>query len=476
MKNRSLIKCAAVALAMLMMWSCQSTKTLTRNENKTTPASYNGSQDTTNSAYTTWRNYFADGNLIALIDTALKNNQELNITMQEILVARNEVRAKKGDYLPYVNVSAGAGLEKVPRYTRDGAVEESLNMREHQKFPEPLGDFALGATFSWELDIWKKLRNAKNAAAKRYLATVEGNNFAVTRLISEIADEYYELVTLDNQLAIIQQNMVIQQNALGIIKQQKDAARVSQLAVNRFNAQLLNTQNLQYEVKQQIVESENRINFLVGRFPQPVQRNMFAIDSNVFDSISAGIPSQLLFNRPDIRQAEQELAANKLDVKVARASFYPSIRLNAQVAFQAFNPAVWFNPASLLYSVFGDVMAPLFNWNQLRANLNSAKSKQMQAVYKYEQSILKAHIEVVNQLSGIDNYTKSYQTKASEVDVLNQSITISDNLFKNARADYGEVLLTQREALESKMQLIEIKQKQLNAQVNIYKALGGGWR
>lgn len=476
MKNRSLIKLVAVASVVLMMWSCQSTKTIVRNENRNTPATYNGSQDTTNSAYTNWRNYFADPNLVSLIDTALKNNQELNITMQEILIARNEVRAKKGDYLPFVNVGLGAGLEKAPKYTRDGAVEEQLNIREHQKFPEPLGDFALGATFSWELDIWKKLRNAKNAAAKRYLASVEGKNFAVTNLISEIADEYYELVTLDNQLDIIQKNIVIQQNALSIIKQQKDAARVSQLAVNRFEAQLLNTQGLQYDIKQQIVEAENKINFLVGRFPQPVQRNMAAIDSSVFDSISAGIPSQLLFNRPDIRQAEQELAACKLDVKVARASFYPSLKISTQVAFQAFNPAVWFNPASLLYSVFGDLMAPLFNWNQLRANLNSAKSKQMQAVFKYEQSILKAHIEVVNQLSGIENYTKSYQTKANEVDILNQSIGISDNLFKNARADYGEVLLTQREALESKMQLIEIKKKQLSAQVNIYKALGGGWR
>lgn len=476
MKSKSLIKYMVLAAVMMSMWSCKTTQVAMRDENKNTPASYNGSQDTTNSAYTNWRTYFADKNLIALIDTALKNNQELNITMQEIMIARNEVRAKKGDYLPFGGISAGAGVDKVGEYTRDGAVEHNLSIREHQKFPEPLADYRIGAFFSWELDIWKKLRNAKNAAAKRYLASVEGKNFALTNLISEIANDYYELVTLDNQLDIIQKNIVIQQNALDIIKQQKDAARVSQLAVNRFNAQLLNTQGLQYAVKQQIVEKENHINFLVGRFPQPVQRNMAAIDSNVFDSIAAGIPSQLLFNRPDIRQAEQDLAANKLDVKVARASFYPSIKLNAQVGFQAFNPAVWFNPSSLIYSVLGDVMAPLFNWNQLRANLNSAKSKQMQAVYKYEQSILKAHIEVVNQLSGIDNYTKSYQTKANEVDILNQSITISDNLFKNARADYGEVLLTQREALESKMQLIEIKQKQLSAQINIYKALGGGWR
>lgn len=476
MRHKLYIKYTVIAIVLLAVGGCKMFKVPLKTENRTVPASYNSSVDTTNSATINWRKYFADASLVALIDTALKNNQELNITLQEIEVARNEVKARKGEYLPFAGIQAGAGLDKAGRYTRNGAVEENLEIKPGKKFPEPLGDFAIGAVFSWELDIWKKLRNAKSAAAARYLATVEGKNFMVTNLVSEIANSYYELVALDNQLQIIQKNIEIQENALQMTKQLKDAAKVSQLAVNRFQAQLLNTQNLQYDIQQKIIETENRINFLTGRFPQPVVRNSGAFNSFIFDSISSGIPAQLLQNRPDIRKAEQELAASKLDIKVARANFFPNIKISASVGFQAFNPAVWFNPASLLYSIFGDLFAPLINRNAVVAAYKSTRAKQIQAVYNYEQTILKAHTEVVNELSGINNYTNSYNTKAREVEILTQSISVSESLFKSARADYMEVLLTQREALESKMQLIEIKQKQLRAEINVYKALGGGWR
>lgn len=474
MKNK-IIQHIAIAALLLTVGGCKMFKEPLKTENKNVPASYAASTDTTNSAKVKWRNYFTDENLVALIDTALKNNQELNITLQEIQVARNEVKAKKGEYLPFVNFSAGGGVERTPKYTRNGAVEENLEVQPGKKFPEPIGDIMIGAVFSWELDIWKKLRNAKNAAVQRYLASVEGKNFMVTNLIAEIANSYYELMALDNQLDIVRKNIEIQQNALNIVKQQKDAARVTQLAVNRFEAQLLNTQNLQFAIQQAIIETENRINFLTGRFPQPIIRSSAAFYNTVFDSISAGVPSQLLENRPDIRQAERELAASKLDIKVAKAAFFPSIRISAATGFQAINPAVWFRPESILASVFGDIAAPLLNRNAIVAAYKSARAKQIQAVYKYEQSILKAFLEVRNQLSGIENYSNSFNTKSNEVNILTQSVSISDNLFKSARADYMEVLLTQREALESKMELIEIKKKQLNAEINVYKALGGGW-
>jgi NodT family efflux transporter outer membrane factor (OMF) lipoprotein len=473
MKNKLFIKYITVALVLISVGGCKLFKLPLKVENKTVPASYSSSQDTTNTSKLQWRKYFTDPNLIALIDTALKNNQELNITMQEIEIAKNEVKARKGEYLPFGGIKASGGPDKAGAYTWNGQSEEAQKASGGQKY---IGDFAISAFFSWELDIWKKLRNAKKAAVARYLGSIEGKNFMITNLISEIANSYYELVALDNQLAIIRQNIDIQEKSLNIIKQQKDAARVTQLAVNRFEAQLLNTQNLQYDVQQQITETENKLHFLTGSFPKTIARNSASFSAIVFDSIATGIPSQLLENRPDIRQAEQELAASKLDIKVAKANFFPNVRLSAEVGFQAFNPAVWFNPTSLIYSVFGDLMAPLINRNAIVAAYKSARAKQIQAVYNYEKTILNAYVEVVNQLAGIKNYSKSVDTKAKEVDILTQSIGISDNLFKSARADYMEVLLTQREALESKMELIEIKKKQLNAEVNIYKALGGGWK
>lgn len=332
-----------------------------------------------------------------------------------------------------------------------------------------------GTYFSWELDVWKKLRNAKNAATLRYLSTIEGKNFLITNLVSEIANSYYELMALDNLLEIVNKNIEIQTNAVEVIKLEKNAAKVTQLAVNRFEAQLLNTQNLQYDIKQRIIETENRINFLVGRFPQHINRNAGLFSKMSFDDVRAGIPSQLLVNRPDIKQAELELAAAKLDVLSARANFYPSFQLNAGVGLQAFNPTHLINPESILYSIGGDLMAPLINRNAIKAIYFNANLKQIQAVYNYERTILNAHIEVVTQLTGIENFTKSYETKLKQVEILNNSISISNSLFRSARADYLEVLTTQQEALESTIDLTEIKLKQILAKVNMYKALGGGW-
>lgn len=460
--------------SLVWLSSCKIPTLTTKQENIATPASFRGGVDSTNSASIKWRSYFKDPFLTALIDTALKNNQELNITLQEIEMSKNEVMARKGEYLPFLRLGAGAAGVRAGRYTWDGAAEEDLK-KNPDKGKKYIGEFMGGGFFTWELDFWKKLRNARKAAAMRYLSSIEGKNFMMTNIISEIASSYYELLALDNMLAIVNQNIEIQSNALRVVKLEKEAAKVSQLAVNRFEAQLLYTNNLQYEIKQNIVEAENRINFLVGRFPQRVQRNVASFNNSLSDPILAGVPSQLLENRPDIRQAEMELAASKLDVQSAKANFYPSISLSAGLGFQAYNPLYLIKPVSIFYSLGGDLAAPLINKNAIKATYLNANAKQIQSVYNFERSILNAHIEVVNQLSQIENYTKSFETKSKEVEILTQSIDISNDLFSYARADYIEVLLTQREALDSKIDLIEIKLKQMVAKVNVYRALGGGW-
>jgi NodT family efflux transporter outer membrane factor (OMF) lipoprotein len=464
--------CALVLFAE----SCNIPKINLRSENKNLPNQFSQRQDSTNLANLNWKTYFQDSLLIRLIDTALANNQELNIVLQEIQIGNNEVQARKGEYLPFVNLKAGTGLEKQARYTRNGAVEEQLEIRPGRHFPEPLGDAMVGAYATWEVDVWKKLRNAKKAAVMRYLASIEGKNLLVTNLISEIAEAYYELMALDNLLQIVEQNIEIQRSALNIMQQRKDAAKATQLAVNRFQAQLLNTQNRQYQIRQQITQTENRINLLTGRYPSPILRSSNAFLSISLDDLQVGLPSELLSNRPDIRQAELELAAAKLDVQVARANFYPSFRITAGLGFQAFNPIFLLNPKSILFNLAGDLVAPLVNKNGIKAAYKTANAKQLQAILRYERSILNAYLDVLNQMAKIDNAAKSYQTKAQEVEILNNSIGIANSLFNSGRADYGEVLLVQREALDAKMELIEIKSRQLEAKVNIYRALGGGWK
>lgn len=476
MIKQLIYKCLTGAVVVFCVSACKTPALVTREVKREVPASYGNGQDSTNTARLSWREYFADPYLKALIDTAISNNQELNITLQEIAISQNEIMARRGEYLPFVGLRGGAGVEKSARYTRPGSTEANIDIKPGRETPDPLPDFVVDLYAHWEVDIWHKLRNAKKAQTLRYLSSQEGRNFTITNIVAEIANSYYELLALDSQLDILSNNIEIQNNALRIVRLQKESAKVSELAVQRFQAQVLNTQSMQYGIQQRITETENKINFLLGRYPQHVDRETQNFETLVPRVIQMGLPTQLLENRPDIRQAELELSAAKIDVEVARANFYPSLGLSADVGLRAFNPIYLGSlPESLIASLIGDLAGPLVNKNAIKATYYSANARQIQAIYSYERTVLNAFIEVRNQLSNIGNLQNTYDLKAREVQALNQSVNIANSLFSSARADYMEVLLTQRDALETRFDLIETKMQQMNATVNVYRALGGGW-
>ncbi|HEV8514411.1 MAG TPA: TolC family protein [Cyclobacteriaceae bacterium] len=460
----------------ILYTACTVPSVVLKNENKNVPENYKTNSDTFNTAKIKWKDFYSDTFLNALIDTALRNNQELNIILQDINIAKNEVKARKGAYLPFADIGGGVGIDKSARYTRQGAVDATTDIEPGKPIPDVLPDYLIAANISWEVDIWKKLRNARKSSIYSFLSTTSGKNFMVTHLIAEIANAYYELMALDNQLFILKQNIQIQKNALEIVKLEKTAAKVTELAVRRFEAEVLKNQSRIFFIQQSIIETENRINFLVGRFPRPIMRDSWSfIDLNT-DSIQNGIPAQLLLNRPDIKQAELDLATARLDVKVAKANFYPTLNITGAIGFESFNPTYLVSkPESMFYNLGAGLFGPLINRNAIKAAYYNASARQIQAAFNYERTILTAYIEVANQLSNINNLQKSYELRSKQVQTLTLSIDISTRLFRSARADYMEVLLTQRDALESKFELIETKKRQMNAKVNIYKALGGGW-
>lgn len=469
--------CMAVLGICLVVASCHPPALLQTTENRSVPDSYENSHDTTNISAIQWRQFFTDPDLVNLIDTALMRNQELMITLQEIELAKNDVLFRRGALSPVIGARLGIGVEKVGRYTSQGAGDKSAEIVPGQEVPEALTDITAALSASWEVDIWKKLRNAKKAAINRYLSSVEGKNFVLTNLVAEVANSYYELLALDNQLEIVRQTIGLQNNALGIVKVQKEATRVTELAVQKFQAEVLKSQSLEFDILQNIKETENKINLLLARYPQPIPRGNSNFLTLLPSAVNSGIPSQLLANRPDIKQAELDLAAAKLDVQVARAEFLPSFGISAALGFQAFKPSYLVRfPESLLYSLAGDLAGPLINKNAIRAEFYSANARQLQAMYNYERRILNAYLEVSTQLAKIDNVGKSLALKAQQVDVLSSSVNIANDLFKYARADYFEVLMTQRDALEAKLELVDTKKEQLNAVVNIYRDLGGGWQ
>jgi outer membrane protein, multidrug efflux system len=451
-----------------------------REANKQTPAHYPGvtaapagtGSEPTTEAQEAWGEFFKSPELRELITLALTNNQELNIRIQEILVAQAEVGEKQSEYMPHLGVGVGVGLDKVGRYTSQGAADDLT------KIPtNPLGDFKFGLFGSWEVDAFGKLRNAKKAADARYLSSIEARNFVVTQIVAEVAREYYDLLSLDNSLEILYKNIDLQQQTLEIVKLQKQAARVTELAVQRFEAELFKYKSRVFEIEQERIQTENRINFLVGRYPQPVTRNPNELLDALPTMLSSGLPSQLLDNRPDVRAAQLELEATKLDVKATKAAFYPSLSIDAGVGYQSFNlDHIITTPASLFYNAAVGLVAPLVNRNAIEAHYRSANAKQLQAVFDFERTLLQAFTDVANQMAAINNLQQMHDFLTLEVETLQRAVDISTTLFQAARAEYIEVLTTRRDYLEAEMDLVDAKKRRFQALVGVYQALGGGWQ
>lgn len=443
----------------------------------TLPQAYNNDTDTTNVADINWRAFFTDSLLIQLIDTALLYNPDLQMAAQRIEAARASFRFQTGELFPKISASLNGGIRKFGLYTMDGAGNIVTEITPGQWVPIHLPDINPGFLAQWEIDLWGKLRNLRKSALANMMSTNEIRSLVISSLVSDIALSYYELQALDAELNIIQQTIVKQQEALDVIQLQKDAARANELAVQQFTAQLLGTKAMEKEVLQQITLVENRINFLIGRFPQPVARTAMVTQISTTHMLNAGIPSQLLENRPDIKAARFQVEASRFNVKAAKAAFFPNINITAGVGYQAFDPKLLFmTPASLAYSAIGSLVAPLINMNALKAQFRKAKAEQISSMYEYQKSILNGFTEVVNELSNIRNLTDNTSFKKQQSDVMQQAVVTSRELYRAGRANYLEVLVAQQNALMVNLELVNVQLRQKKAHVNLYKALGGGWR
>ncbi len=465
-----------IVCLIALLSACKSTRVEVKKSMPSLPEAYTVKKDSS-SIEINWRKFFDDENLIALVDTALKNNLDVLIAFQKIEAVKSNVLLAKGMLKPTVSGGVSAAQRRYGLYTMDGAGNISTEITPGRIVPVDLPDYFVGLQTQWEADIWGKLRSKKQAALARYLASVEGRNLVVTSLIAEVSGTYFELLSLDIELEIINEAIELQQNALAIASAQKQAAFSNELAVKQFEAQVLSAQILALETTQKIIQNENKINFLLGRYPQAITRNQSDFYREVPEDIKTGIPSDLLQNRPDIRQAEQALLASKFDVKFARASFYPSFNITGLLGFQAFETKLLFNtPESITYALVGSIMAPLLNRAAIKAQFNNAKAQQIDAIYTYQRTILNGYIEVSTELSNIENLAKIAALVDNKVAVVAQSNEISNDLFKAGKASYLEVLMTQRLMLETRIEFVKTRKLQNFATINIYKALGGGWR
>jgi multidrug efflux system outer membrane protein len=469
-----------ICLSVIVLAGCKTNDVNTADIHKSLPARYS-STEAKDTALAGWREVFFDKNLAQLIDTALVKNYDLRMALQKIQMMRAGVRFAKGIRLPEAGVNAAAGQRKFGNYTMDGVgnydTQFSPNISEKQQIPDPLPDYYVGLQSSWEIDVWGKLKSRKKAAVARFIASQYGKDLVVTNLVAEVASTYFELLAVDNELDILEENIALQQSAMDLVTAQKEVGKANELSVEMMQAQLLSSQARQVEATQRMLECEARLGFLCGSYPSFISRDTGYYNPHLLTVLNTGVPSALLRNRPDIRQAESELVAYNADVHAARTAFYPSVNINAAIGFQSFNAELLFEtPASLAYSFFGGLSAPLLNRRRLRADLMSSQAEQARAYTQYEKTVVNSFREVYVAVNNISNTRAMFDLKSREASILKKSVGTSTELFKAGRASYLEVIIAQKNALQSQLELSDYYRKQNTAMVDLYRSLGGGWK
>lgn len=466
-----------------LITSCTIPKKATSLNHQAIPAAFKA--DTASATYGAGispATFFKDEKLQAIIKDVLQHNPDMNIALQHVRMADATLLASRSALLPSLQANAGASGTKYGKYTMEGVGNYDTNLSPNIEDAQVIGtnptpNYLLGLSSSWEIDIWGKLSNMKHAARMRYLASQEGVNWIKSMLIARTATLYYDLIALDKEAEIINKNIRLQERALEIVTVQKAGGRATELAVQQFKAQLLNTRSAEYAIKQRILETENELCALAGKYTMKIERSADLKPEQHFDErIGTGTPTTMLAMRPDVKQAHAEFEATKADANAARAAFFPSLTISAYAAYNAFNGNLLFAASSLGYQLLGGLTTPIFQRHQLRSQFAIANAKQEEAFYTYEKTALNAYREVLNDLNMIENTKQMQLLKEEEVASLSLGIDISNDLYTTGYASYLEIVTAQKSKLDAELQLVNIRRNRIHSNIELYRALGGGWQ
>jgi len=461
----------------ILVAGCKSLKNPIEPNLKKIPINYLEISDSVNSAKVTPKELFSDSLLHKLIDSALTSNLALLRAQNNLLQFEADIQEARSNLIPKVGVFGGYSKRKFGLHTMDGAGNITTPIGDGELIPIHLNDFNFGLQTSWEIDIWGKLKQQKKAAQSRLLAAIETQNMLKTQIIEQVVLNYFNLVCLDENKRIVNRNLLLNQEMIEVLKAQKESGKTTELSVQQFESLSLNYANEILKLDAEIYYTENELRKLCGKFDGVIERSSFQSNKLQSIQINSGIPGQLLSNRPDVRQAEQELLASKADLLTARKMFYPSLTINGSLGYQAYKTRFLFSsPESIAYGLFGNLMAPIINLGELKANFKRASSNQIDALYNCQETLLNAFTEVNNGLFAIQNTEKMISNKNREMEKLKESRTIAGELFNANRADYLEVLFSQQNALSAELELMDLSKNQFLWKVYLYKAIGGGWR
>ncbi|WP_100074792.1 TolC family protein [Chryseobacterium camelliae] len=481
MKRHHKFKSLLYGAAVLMLASCAVPKVTAVKETKPLPEraviadSLNGG---TNFTGIDLKSYFTDPKLLALFEKVKKANPDFQIARQRVAMANSLLRRSKTAMLPSLDVGVIVSGDRYGKYTMEGVgnydTNLSSNITEDQKINTTFTpNYWLGARSSWEIDAWGKLRNRKEAALNKFLASEEGLKLLQTDLFTDIANLYYDLIALDKRLKIYEDNYNLQKRAFEIIKAQREVGKVTELAVQQFRAQNNNWLAEIEHIKVEIVTVKQAIATLTGVYGGDVERSDVLLPTD-FGILNSDLNvDAVIHSRPDVISNYYSLQASHADAKAARAAFYPKIDLGATFGLNAFSAGTLFRPASLAGQLLGGLMVPVFNRGQLEYEFKIADSEQEIAFLNYQNSVTTAFNELQSILKQTRIFHRVLELKEEEVKHLDKGIEVSNDLYITGYANYFELINAQRSKLQAELDLLRFRHENTRNNVLLFKALGG---
>ena len=465
MKLLSNLKILVAGFAIISLQSCFVAKDyeqpeVVKEENYRTD---NIEQDTLNMANVSWREMFTDPVLQEYIEAGLENNIDIRIALQQIIAADAYVKQGKAGYLPTLNGDATFTHQELSENSQFGSLFSSVNQ------------YQLSADLSWEADIWGKIRSQKRAFDASYLQTIAAHQAVKTRLIASIASTYYQLLALDEQIRITEQTVSTREKSLDATKALKEAGNLTEVGVKQTEAQYYTAKGILIDLKNEERLLENTLSILMGRAPMQIERTDLD-EQEITTELNTGVPVQLLRNRPDVIAAEYEFMNAFELTNVARSNFYPSLTLSATGGLQALEAQDLFSVNSLFATVIGGLAQPILNGRRIRTEFEVSEAQQEQARLEFRRTILTASKEVSDALYSYDAATQKIEVKQKEFEAYDLATNYSEELLVNGLANYLEVLTARENALNSSLDLSNARFNQLKAVVDLYEALGGGWK
>lgn len=434
------------------------------------PATYRGQAqpDAESLADLAWWDVFPDPGLAALVKEAMANNNDLRGAVARIEQARNLALVARSEYFPQVGYDAGAqrahGVYKANPELALPSTRQTQNL------------FLAGLSTAWEIDAWGRLRRFNEAALADYLASRQGRRAIMLSLVSDVTQAYFELQELDRRLAIARSSAGAFQSTYALFNRRFGAGITSRLAVTRAESEMARATGQVADIERQIAVKEHQICVLAGRNPGPVTRDPPKDALEVPAAIPAGLPSTLIGRRPDLLQSEQFLVRASAEVGIAKADYFPRIGLTAlfgRVSPELSNLTSGSASVAALAAAGG---GPIFTGGQLRGQYRAAMAVFEQARYRYLQDVLRAFQEVSDALISQQKLTELETQQKRQVAALNASVTIANKRYLGGLASYYEVLEAQQLLYPAEIALSQTRRDRMIAVVQLYRALGGGWR